>query len=101
MDRLYKYAMITMVAIVFVCVVMGYIGYQVGGNAATDDQVDEQAGGGTSYNPFIIQNLGFGDTNEYIGFFAAGAVGGFLVGYIFPTFIAKSAKVEQPGRRSE
>jgi hypothetical protein len=101
MDKLYKYATITMVSIVIACVVMGYIGYQVGGNAATDDQADQQAGGGTSYNPFIIQNLGLGDTNEYIGFFAAGAVGGFLVGYIFPTFMTKTAKLEQPGRRSE
>jgi hypothetical protein len=100
MEKFYKYAMVTLVAIVIVCVVMGYIGYQVGGNAATDDQADDKAGGGTAYNPFTIENLGLGETNEYIGFFAAGAVGGFFVGYIFPTFMSKSAKLDS-GRRIE
>jgi hypothetical protein len=85
---------------VAVLLVSAYIGYQVGGNAATDDQVNDKAGGGTTYSPFTIENLGLGDNNEYVGFFAAGAVGGLLVGYIFPTFMSKSAKVE-PGRRIE
>ena len=26
---------------------MAYVGYQVGGNAATDDKVNDKAGGGT------------------------------------------------------
>ena len=98
MDKFYKYSIIAIVAIVVVCTVMGYIGYQVGGNAATDDQADTQAGGGTAYSPFTVENLGLGENNEYVGFFIAGAVGGFFVGYIYPTFMLKS-KVES-GRKN-
>jgi branched-subunit amino acid permease len=83
MDRFTKYALITIVAIVAVLVAMAYIGYQVGGNGATDDKVNDKAGGGTTYSPFTIEH--FGEVGEYFGFCAAGCVGGFLVGYIFPT----------------
>jgi hypothetical protein len=83
MDRFTKYALITIVVIVAVLVAMAYIGYQVGGNGATDDKVNDKAGGGTTYSPFTIEY--FGEVGEYFGFCAAGCVGGFLVGYIFPT----------------
>ena len=46
MDKFNKYAIITMVVIVAVLLAMAYIGYQVGGNAATDDKVNDKAGGG-------------------------------------------------------
>jgi hypothetical protein len=95
MDKFTKYALITMVVIAAVCVTMGYIGYQVGGNAATDDQVNDKAGGGTTYSPFTIE--GFGENGEYVAFFVAGSAGGFLVGYIFPTFMLKS-KTESRGK---
>jgi hypothetical protein len=83
MDKFNKYALITIAVIVAVLVTMAYIGYQVGGNAATDDQVNDKAGGGTTYSPFTIE--GFGENGEYVAFCAAGCVGGFVVGYIFPT----------------
>ena len=83
MDKFNKYALITLIAIVGVLLAMAYIGYQVGGNAATDDQVNDKAGGGKTYSPFTIE--GFGENGEYVGFCAAGCVGGFIVGYIFPT----------------
>ncbi|MGD0996083.1 MAG: hypothetical protein ABR909_11240 [Candidatus Bathyarchaeia archaeon] len=85
MDRFVKYALIVMVAIVLVMLASAYIGYKVGGNSATDDKVNDAAGGNgdTYYNPFTIEHWGV--HGEYVGFFSAGCAGGFVVGYIFPT----------------
>ena len=43
MDKFTKYALIAMVVIVAVMPSMAYIGYKVGGNAATDDKVNNPA----------------------------------------------------------
>jgi hypothetical protein len=85
MDRFTKYALITMVFIVAIMAVSAYVGFIVGGNVATDDKVNNLAGGGTAYSPLDIAKLGL--TGEYIGFFIAGAVGGFIVGYILPSVL--------------
>ncbi len=95
MYKFTKYALIAMVVIAVVLLTMAYIGYQVGGNKATDDQVNNKAGGGSTYSPFTIE--GFGENGEYVGFCIAGCVGGFLVGYIFPTFMLQS-KTESRGK---
>ena len=74
-----------MVIIVAAMTVSAYYSYMVGGNAATDDTVNNAASGTTTtvyYNPFTIEY--WGDNGEYVGFFLAGCVGGFLVGYLFP-----------------
>lgn len=89
MDRFEKYALLTLVLIVSIATIAGYIGFQVGGNAATDDTVDQMAGGGSIYSPFTIEP--FGETGEYIGFFIAGSVGGFIVGYIVPSIFNSPA----------
>jgi hypothetical protein len=85
MDKFAKYALIVMLAIVLIMTASAYVGYIVGGNTATDTKVNAAAGsnGNTYYNPFTIEHWGV--NGEYIGFFSAGSVGGFLVGYIFPT----------------
>ena len=85
MDKFNKYALITVTVIVAVLLVSAYVSYQVGGNKATDDTVNDKAGGNgnTYYNPFTIEHWGV--HGEYVGFFAAGAAGGFGVGYMFPT----------------
>ncbi len=88
MDKFTKYALITMVVIVAVMIVGAYVGYAVGGNAATDDIVNDLGGGGTTYSPFTIE--AFGEEGEYVAFFIAGAVGGFIVGYIMPSVFNKS-----------
>jgi hypothetical protein len=88
MDRFTKYALLTMSVIVLVMVVGGYIGYTVGGNAATDDIVNDLGGGGTTYSPFTIEV--FGEEGEYVAFFIAGGVGGFIVGYIMPSLFNKN-----------
>jgi len=86
MDRLNKYALITVAVIVAVLLVSAYVSYQVGGNKATDDSVNAKASGSSTtvyYNPFTIEHWGV--HGEYVGFFAAGCAGGFGVGYMFPT----------------
>ena len=86
MDRFVKYALIAMVAIVLVMLVSAYVGYKVGGNSATDDNVNNKASGSSTtvyYNPFTIEHWGV--HGEYVGFFAAGCCGGFGVGYMYPT----------------
>ncbi len=74
-----------MVIIVTIMTVSAYVGYSVGGNAATDNQVNDAASGSSTtvyYNPFTIEHWGV--HGEYVGFFLAGCVGGLLVGYLFP-----------------
>ncbi len=85
MDKFNKYALITLALIVAVLLVSAYVSYHVGGNEATDDKVNDKAGGNgdTYYNPFTIEHWGV--HGEYVGFFAAGCAGGFGVGYMFPT----------------
>jgi hypothetical protein len=74
-----------MVVIVAIMTVSAYVGYFVGGNAATDDTVNNAASGSSTtvyYNPFTIEYWGV--HGEYVGFFSAGCFGGFFVGYLFP-----------------
>ena len=86
MDKFNKYALITVTVIVSVLLVSAYVSYQVGGNKATDDSVNNKASGDKApvyYNPFTIEHWGV--HGEYEGFFAAGCAGGCGVGYMFPT----------------
>jgi hypothetical protein len=90
MDKFTKYALITLFAILAIMTIGAYIGYMMGGNAATDDIVNDLGGGGTVYSPFTIDALG--ENGEYIGFFFAGAIGGFIVGYLLPSVMNKNTR---------
>jgi hypothetical protein len=86
MDKFTKYALLAMAIIVVVMLASAYVGNMVGGNVATDNKVNNAASGNsttTYYNPFTIEHWGV--NGEYLGFFAAGCIGGFIVGFIFPT----------------
>jgi hypothetical protein len=83
MDKFTKYVLIALAVTLAVMTVSAYFGYMVGGNAATDDIVNDAGGGGTTYSPFTVEALG--ENGEYIGFFAVGCVGGFIVGYLMPS----------------
>ena len=64
----------------------------VGGNVATDDKVNNMARAAalpTYDNRHYHRNWGV--TGEYVGFFIAGCVGGFIVGYIFPSIFNSNA----------
>jgi hypothetical protein len=91
LDRFTEYALLAMVLIVAIMTVSAYVGYFVGGNAATDDTVNSAASGSSTavyYNPFTIEHWGV--HGEYVGFFSAGCLGGLLVGYLFPTVFKSS-----------
>jgi len=86
MDKFEQNTMITLTVIVLALLAFAYIGYIVGGNQATDDLVNSKASGteeSVYYNPFTVEP--WGDNGEYVGFFAAGCLGGFVVGYLLPT----------------
>jgi hypothetical protein len=85
-----------MILIVAIMTISAYVGYFVGGNAATDDQVNNAASGSSTtvyYNPFTIEY--WGDNGEYVGFFSAGCLGGLLVGYLFPVVMVRSNVVSR------
>jgi hypothetical protein len=90
MDKFTKYVLIGLAVALLVMTVSAYVGFMIGGNAATDDIVNDLGGGGTVYSPFTVEALG--EYGEYIGFFVVGSVGGFIVGYILPSvFNGKTA----------
>ena len=89
MDKFTKYALLTMVLIVSIMTISAYIGFIVGGNAATDDKVNDMAGGGRTYSPFTVEP--FGEMGEYVGFFTAASAGGFIVGYLLPSVLSNNA----------
>jgi hypothetical protein len=85
MDKFIKSYLIIGVAAVLVLLACAYVGYLVGGNTATDDSVNAKASGSEEtvyYSPFTIEH--WGDNGEYLGFFVAGCVGGFIVGFLSP-----------------
>lgn len=97
MDKFNKVAITLLVIAVTALVIMAYVSYQVGGNAATDDTVNAKAGsnGNTYYNPFTIEHWGV--PGENVGFTVVGIAGGLIGGYMYPTVFAKT----QTGRKEQ
>ncbi|MBC7130514.1 hypothetical protein H5T51_04765 [Candidatus Bathyarchaeota archaeon] len=92
MDRFTKYALMLMVAAVGAMIIATYIGvFIVGGEMETTYivMIEEEA-----------ENLGLnfghlvelGEEGEYIGFTAAGAISGFIIGYLIPPLFEKTEK---------
>ena len=54
MDKFTKYALLTMAIIVVVMLASAYIGHIIGGNVATDDKVNNEASGNSTY---LLQSL--------------------------------------------
>ena len=92
MDKFTKYALLVMVVAVAIMTISAYVSYSVGGNGATDDQVNSAARGSDieiHYNPFTVEPWGV--HGEYVGFFSVGCAGGFLAGYLLPTVLKSNA----------
>jgi len=91
MDKFTKYALLTMAVIVAIMVTSTYVGSVVlkGGMEGTDSQVNNSAHA-TSWFGFKFTADAWGQMGEYIGFSAAGAVGGLIVGYSYPAIFSKS-----------
>ena len=84
MDKFTKYVLLGIVIVVAAMTASAYVSYQVGGNGATDDAVNNAASGKTTtvyYNPFTVEPWGV--HGEYVGFTAVGCFGGLVVGYLF------------------
>jgi hypothetical protein len=92
MDKFNKYAILTMIAIVAVMLASTYIGSVVlkAGMEGTDAQVNNSTHA-TSWFGLSFTADALGQVGEYIGFSAAGAVGGLIVGYVYPTIFVKKA----------
>ena len=84
MDKFTKYALMAMVAIVGSMLVTTYVGYTLFGSSIFNTRyitvMEEQAKqlGVTLHHPIEL-----GVEGEYIGFTIAGAIAGFIIGYLF------------------
>jgi ABC-type cobalt transport system substrate-binding protein len=93
MDKFTKYALLTMIVIVSIMTLLAYLGAAVlkGSMEGTDATVNDMAGQHTqSWFGFPFTADALGQMGEYIGFSLAGVVGGFIVGYCFPTIFSKN-----------
>ena len=93
MDKFTKYALLTMIVIVTIMTVLTYLGAAVfnAGMEGTDATVNDAAASHTtSWFGFPFTADALGQMGEYIGFSLAGVVGGFIVGYCFPTIFSRN-----------
>lgn len=100
MDKFTKYALLTMVVIVIIMMISTYLGAVVfkAGMEGTDATVNDQAATHTtSWFGFSFTADALGQMGEYIGFSLAGVVGGFIVGYCFPTIFTKNKQASSRG----
>ena len=100
MDKFTKYALLTMIVIVTIMTVSTYLGAVVfkAGMEGTDATVNGAAAAHTtSWFGFSFTADALGQMGEYIGFSLAGVMGGFIVGYCFPTIFSKNK--DAPSRR--
>jgi len=92
-DRFTKYALLLMVAAVAAMMVATYVGVFIfGGEMETKymSMIEEEAEKlGLNFSHVVE----LGEYGEYIGFTAAGAISGFIIGYLIPPIF------EKPGRR--
>ncbi|MEM0216033.1 MAG: hypothetical protein QXT06_08465 [Candidatus Bathyarchaeia archaeon] len=89
MDKFTKYTLILMAIIVAAMIVAAYIGvFVVGGDMETAyiSIIEEEAEKlGLSFGHPIELD----ETGEYMGFTVAGAISGFIIGYMIPTIFEK------------
>ena len=96
MDKFTKYALLTMIVIVLIMTFGAYVGATIfrGSMEGTDATVNNMAGeSAKSWFGFPFTADAFGQMGEYIGFSLAGVMGGFIVGYCFPTIFSKDKDV--------
>ena len=86
MDKFTKYALITMFAVVAGIMLSTYVGFLVFGPSIFETRyivlIEEQA---KSLGLVFGHVVELGETGEYVGFTIAGAVSGFIIGYLIPS----------------
>jgi hypothetical protein len=96
MDKFTKYALLIMTLVVVIMLISTYVGSVVfkGTMEGTDANVNNSASSHTSsWFGFGFTADAFGQMGEYIGFSAAGAVGGLIVGYSYPALFPKKDNI--------
>jgi len=86
LDKFTKYVLIAMFAIVTVMLVSTYVGYSIYGSSIFETRyitvIEDQARNlGLAFGHVIE----LGQMGEYVGFTAAAAVAGLVIGYLFPS----------------
>ncbi|MEM2953374.1 MAG: hypothetical protein QXU21_03770 [Candidatus Bathyarchaeia archaeon] len=99
MDKFTKYAFLIMVIAVAAMIIATYIGvYVYGGNMETKyiTIIEEEAEAlGLNFGHLFE----LGETGEYIGFSVAGAICGFIIGYIIPSVFEKEKQPPKGGEK--
>jgi phosphatidylglycerophosphate synthase len=86
MDKFTKYALITMIAIVAGLMASTYIAFLIFGSSIFETRylvvIEEQAKQlGLAFGHVVE----LGEMGEYVGFTIAGAISGFIIGYLIPS----------------
>ncbi len=85
-DRFTKYALVTMVAIVFAMLISMYVGYMVFGSSIFETRyltvIEDQA---RQFGLAVGHPIELGLMGEYVGFTLAGAIAGLIIGYLIPS----------------
>jgi hypothetical protein len=86
MEKLVKYSLITMTAVVVAMLVIMYVGYTVFGPSIFETRyltvIEDQA---RALGITVGHPIELGMEGEYIGFGLAGVVAGFVIGYLIPS----------------
>ena len=86
LDKFNKYALVTMLAIVAGMLVSTYVGYSIYGSSIFETRyitvIEDQARNLGLVFGHVIE---LGIVGEYVGFTAAGAVAGLVIGYLLPS----------------
>lgn len=94
MEKLVKYALIAMTAIVVAMLVLMYVGYTAFGQSIFETRylrvMEDQA---RQLGIAIGHPIELGIEGEYVGFGLAGAVSGFVIGYLIPSVFGAKKEI--------
>lgn len=84
MDKFTKYALLLMTASVAAMIIATYIGVFIFGGKMETKYVSIIEGEAENMGLSFGHLVELGEEGEYVGFAAAGAISGFIIGYLIP-----------------